>query len=62
MIRHRFLDPEASPQVIARKLVQKGWKISIRSVERVLADYCLQKKSTPATPAETPRSSRAGQP
>jgi hypothetical protein len=49
VIRHRFLDPEASPQVIAQKLVQGGWTISIRSVERVLADYGLQKK-TPRLP------------
>jgi hypothetical protein len=49
VIRHRFLDPEASAQVIAQKLVQSGWKISIRSVERVLADYGLQKK-TPSLP------------
>jgi hypothetical protein len=45
VIRHRFLDPDASPQVIAQKLVQSGWAISIRSVERVLADYTLQKKT-----------------
>ena len=45
VIRHRFLDPDASPQVIAQKLVQSGWTISIRSVERVLADYTLQKKT-----------------
>lgn len=45
VIRHRFLDPDASPQVIAQKLVQDGWRISIRSVERVLADYTLQKKT-----------------
>ncbi len=44
VVRHRFLDPEASPQVIAQKLVQSGWTISIRSVERVLAEYGLQKK------------------
>ena len=54
VIRHRFLDPEASPQVIAQKLVQGGWKISIRSVERVLADYGLQKKTPQIPPrAET---------
>lgn len=49
VIRHRFLDPEASPAVIAQKLVQSGWPISIRSVERVLAEYGLQKK-TPQVP------------
>jgi hypothetical protein len=53
VIRHRFLDPDASPEVIAQKLVQGGWTISIRSVERVLTDYGLQKK-TPQVPS-TPR-------
>jgi transposase len=43
-IRHRFLDPEASPEVIAQKLRQTGFTISIRSVERVMAQYGLQKK------------------
>lgn len=46
VIRHRFLDPDASAQVIAQKLVQGGWPISIRSVERVIAEYGLQKKTT----------------
>jgi len=54
VIRHRFLDADASPQVIAQKLVQSGLKISIRSVERVLADYGLQKK-TPQVPAARKR-------
>ena len=51
VIRHRFLDPDASPEVIAQKLVQSGWTISIRSVERVLADYGVQKK-TPQVPSK----------
>ena len=59
VIRHRFLDPDASPKVIAQKLVQGGWKISIRSVERVLAEYGLQKK-TPQMPAARRRRSRRG--
>jgi hypothetical protein len=45
VIRHRFLDPEASPDVIAQKLRQTGFVISTRSVERVIADYGLQKKT-----------------
>ena len=45
VIRHRFLDPEASAEVIAQKLVQSGVTISIRSVERVIQDYALQKNS-----------------
>lgn len=51
VIRHRFLDPEASAEVIAQKLCQSGWPISIRSVERVIEDYGIQKKtSTSAGP------------
>ncbi|MHC1763117.1 MAG: hypothetical protein AB9869_22940 [Verrucomicrobiia bacterium] len=45
IIRHRFLDPEASPEVIAQKLEQTQHRISIRSVERAIADYGLQKKT-----------------
>jgi transposase len=45
VIRHRFLDAEASAQVIAQKLRQLGHPISQRSVERIIADYGLQKKT-----------------
>ena len=45
VIRHRFLDPSASAEVIAQKLRQTGFVISTRSVERVIADYGLQKKT-----------------
>jgi predicted oxidoreductase len=45
VIRHRFLDPHASPEVIAQKLRQTGFVISTRSVERVISDYGLQKKT-----------------
>jgi transposase len=44
IIRHRFLDPEASCEVIAQKMNQTGTHISQRSVERVVQDYGLQKK------------------
>lgn len=47
VIRHRFLDPEASAEVIAQKLNQSDYTISIRSVERVIADFGLQKKTLP---------------
>ena len=59
VIRHRYLDPDASPQVIAQKLVQGGFAISIRSVERVLAEYGLQKK-TPQVPAARRKRPRRG--
>ena len=45
VIRHRFLDPDASAEVITQKLVQTGLTISIRSVERIIQDYGLQKKT-----------------
>ncbi len=45
VIRHRFLDDEASAAVIAQKLRQAGWTISTRSVERVISDFGLQKKT-----------------
>lgn len=45
VIRYRFLDPKISPEVIAQKLVQCGFLISARSVERVIAEFGLQKKT-----------------
>ena len=45
IIRHRFLDPDASVEVIAQKLSQSGWEISIRSVQRVIEEFGLQKKT-----------------
>ena len=47
VIRHRFLDPQASAEVIAQKLTQSGWTISIRSVQRVIEEFGLQKKTLP---------------
>lgn len=44
VIRYRFLDPDTSVAVIAQKLQQAHYPIGIRSVERVIADYGLQKK------------------
>jgi len=45
VIRHRFLDPDASAEVIAQKLRQCGLGISTRSVERVIEQFGLQKKT-----------------
>ncbi len=45
VVRYRFLDPEISGEVIAQKLRQNGFGISTRSVERVLAEFGLQKKT-----------------
>ena len=44
ILRHRFLDPEANCEVIAQKMRQTGYKVSQRSVERVIGEYGLQKK------------------
>ncbi len=44
VIRHRFLDPDASCEVIAQKMRQSGFDISQRSVERVVQEFGLQKK------------------
>ncbi len=46
VIRARFLDPEASADVIASKLRQDGYPIATRSVERIVSNYGLQKKSS----------------
>jgi transposase len=45
VIRHRFLDPDASEEVIAQKMAQCGFTISERSVQRVISQYGLQKKN-----------------
>jgi transposase len=45
VIRHRFLHPDATVEVIAQKLRQGGFKISNRSVRRVIDDIGLQKKT-----------------
>jgi hypothetical protein len=47
VIRYRFLDPQMSLEVIAQKLNQNGYPIAIRSVERVISEYGLQKKTPP---------------
>ena len=55
VIRARFLDPKASPDVIASKLRQDGHPIATRSVERIISDYGLQKKTPHPVPrARTP--------
>lgn len=45
VIRYRFLDPKAQAEVIAQKLQQTGWEIGIRSVERIIEAFGLQKKT-----------------
>ncbi len=45
IIRYRFLDPMMTAEVIAQKLNQNGYPIAVRSVERVISGYGLQKKT-----------------
>jgi hypothetical protein len=75
-IRHRFLDPEASTEAIAQKLRQCGFTISQRSVDRIIAQYGLQKKTLSVSsrpparrdrnlsdpPKNSPRTRRSRQP
>jgi transposase len=50
IIRHRFLDPDATVEVIAQKLGQAGLPVSIRSVVRVIEEYGLPKKTRSLPP------------
>jgi transposase len=50
IIRHRFLDEDATVEVIAQKLAQAGFTVSIRSVVRVIEEYGLQKKTLSLPP------------
>jgi len=45
VIRHRFLDPDATVDVIAQKLRQAGFPVSTRSVVRVIEEFGLPKKT-----------------
>ena len=45
IIRFRFLDPDASVEVIGQKMRQLGFNISDRSVSRTIQQYGLQKKT-----------------
>ena len=45
VIRHRYLDPDVTVEVIAQKLKQANVPISARSVRRVIDSFGLQKKT-----------------
>jgi hypothetical protein len=45
ILRLRFLNPNDSAVVIAQKLNQQGISISVRSVERTITEYGIQKKT-----------------
>ena len=53
IITYKFLDPHMSPEVIAQKLKQCGYQIAIRSVERVISEYGLQKKTSSSSTEPT---------
>ncbi len=55
VIRHRFLDPEASTEVIAQKLRQCNFQISKRTVDRVISQFGLQKKTLSVPPSTSAR-------
>ncbi len=50
VIRYRFLDHNISAEVIAQKLRQNHFRISVSSVEKIITEYGLQKK-TPHQPS-----------
>jgi hypothetical protein len=54
VLRHCFLDPDASPAVVAQKLRQTRFQISLRSIQRIIADYGLQKKLYALNPKNPP--------
>jgi transposase len=45
VIRHRFLDSQASAAVIAQKMQQCGYAISVSTVQRIIGSYGLEKKT-----------------
>jgi hypothetical protein len=45
IVRMKYLDPGSGAAVIAQKLNQQGIGISVRSVERAITEYGLQKKT-----------------
>ena len=62
ILRHRFLDPDASVEVITQKLRQTGFAMSLRSVHRVLADWEIQKKTLRAQSLPQPSPDPTGRP
>jgi hypothetical protein len=58
IIRHRFLDPEASIEVIAQRINQCGMPISTASVGRVIEAFGLQKKTLQISSRPDPDSNR----
>lgn len=49
VLRHFFLDPDTTAQVVTQKLRQTHFPISLRSVQRIIAEWGLQKKGSMPT-------------
>lgn len=64
VIQHRFQHPEDPADFIAVTLAEAGHKVSTRSVERILAEYGLQKRSLhhPLKQGMSPEEDSAGKP
>jgi hypothetical protein len=62
VLRHLFLDPDASAAVVVQKLRQTNFRISLRSVRRIIADFGLQKKTLSAQPPPQGPAAAAGRP
>lgn len=60
VLRYLFLDPDASAAVVVQKLRQTNFRISLRSVRRIIADYGLQKKTLSAQPSPQGPATAAG--
>jgi transposase len=45
VLRHFFLDPDTTALVVTQKLRQTHFPISLRSVQRIIAEWGLQKKT-----------------
>ena len=53
VISYRFLDSSLSAAVITQKLKQTNFNVSQRSVERIITEFGLQKKTLSASPTTT---------
>ncbi len=60
IIRFRFLDPDASKEVIGQKMRQLGFNISDRSVSRTIQQYGLQKKTAYAKSSKNSKGTNPG--
>jgi hypothetical protein len=62
IIRYRFLNPDASAAVIAQKLRQAHYPLSTRSVQRVIEDFGLQKKTSTPVARKSAKGQRGSKP